>query len=439
MRFQPGSYSGLSPGAKNVREELALRSRIAARALQEAEALMETPNRNAKQHGNTESASSSGEQMWTPEVVGRMLGELTLSVKNVKESTEGLAVGIQILMKDKEDAAVERQSMWTVIQKLNTAVVNLNEILSNSEPVSRPAPSMAGSTGMFSKSDRADDGAFNSTTLCVFEVEYPANVDGAEKMGEVIAKRIGGAAGIPSDRIRVTPIQDAYDKEVPGVGVNVVKTITLQHFRMHFVDSETAFKVLRQKTAIHDKVGLWVNEDLTPEQQRVRKERLPVYKELREKSGWWVQWRGADIYVNTTFKLDHTRVNKSNGKPLLVKRGFWYKFADYPVPVNEVGGDSAMDDGADVKGAGEETRDVRGTDHQADKSAHTTEASNQGSSQAFRGDGSRLNAQDGGAVRTPDPRQQAVGVSKPARASEQLKSGGVRDGQTGGLGRNGKE
>ena len=428
VRFTHGEPTGMSPVSKQVHDDLAQSARLSARAMQEME--MKTPVRSAKQHGATENASSSsGGTAWTPEMLAGMLGDLTMNVKEMRDT-------VMYLVKERNELVESVQSMWTAIHSTNSAVMTINDFLAKGNNVPGHAPSMAGSTGAYSKSDRADDGMFNSSTLCAFGVEYPAKVDSADKMCELLARKIGGAVGIPAVKIKASPIQDAFEKDVLGEGGNVVKKVTVQHFRLHFEDVETAFKVLRQKTAIHESVDVWVNEDLTPEQRALRKERVPVYKELRDRPGTWAQWRGAEIYYNNTFKLDYTRVNKSNGKPLLVRRGFWYRFTDYPVPVTENVEECVMTDRGDPNqkpGTGE--AEVPYTADENGASSYAAATMSGGNAV-----GSGVSAANEGAVKTPNTNASGRGGAKPPKVSEQLRSGGGREGmQTGGTGGRGRE
>ncbi len=68
----------------------------------------------------------------------------------------------------------------------------------------------------------------------------------------------------------------------------------------------------------------------------MREKRRAVYDELKKREGWWVQWRGAEIYCNNTFTY-HPSEKKEDGSPAVDKRGEWFKHTDYSKVIADEG------------------------------------------------------------------------------------------------------
>ena len=197
------------------------------------------------------------------------------------------------------------------------------------------------------KYDANDDVFFVGTTLIAEDVPYPDGVTEPKIMAPLLAEHIRRLAPnmMREQLTDVTACGEQRKRTMNG------KAGVVQTWRLSFTDAKAAFKVLRAKASIHEELNFYVNEELSEEEQQLKSSRLPVYKVLRAKADSWAQWRGPEIYVNSTRVLDPVRLTH-DGRPLLVERGMWRRFRAYNKS-NTVAPskDAHMEEVGDPKGA----------------------------------------------------------------------------------------
>jgi hypothetical protein len=149
-------------------------------------------------------------------------------------------------------------------------------------------------------------------SLCIFG--QPALDDTVRKE---LADMICRESNVPSSElIDIEPIT------APTANSSGVVT---QPLKLRFKNAKSAFNIFLNRRKLFDKIKVIVREDLTPEQQRLKKQRMATFNRLKVLPGTWVQWRGANIYINTSFKQE----TAADGTLTMTAKGWWEPLTRY--------------------------------------------------------------------------------------------------------------
>lgn len=179
-----------------------------------------------------------------------------------------------------------------------------------------------------------------------------------EKRGQELIKALAAASGV---------VEEAFESVTPkpkteelGEHPLLKQKLPTRSWVVKMWSRGAAFKILRARNKIRNGCNFFVNENLTEVEEAVKDRRRPYFNMLRSKANTWVQFRGVELWINTTYKLDPEGKRGPDGKVILLDKGEWVHFTGYrgtsappgqDAANKDVDGDDVMDNEAAGDGA----------------------------------------------------------------------------------------